>query len=1031
MSLPSLSSSGSGTISPQPYVPPPAPQPYLPGASWTKPVASRSDINSTATTPADQQLQMIADGAPLRVIYGPDRIGADLADALVYQNKLVMHLVWGEGEIEAVDDLQMNDLALPAGVIVTHYAGTAGQIADPILVAAYATHGITYADDLPGIAYSVVIVPANVSAGFPDFTARIRGRKLYDPRTDTTVYSDNPALALADAMSNTVYGMGKTVDWTSVGADADACDALVGTEKRRIIGLTCAAVAPAAQWIETLRTYASCFVVQGGSGMRLIPDRPGSSTFSFGSSGDSKILADSLRLKKRGGQNIPTVMRIEYTDTTKTPWATGIAEVKAAGVDSGTTERRVSTVSLPGINRYSQAYREAVERINKLTLGDLDLDWVGFDEALAVETGDIVDVSSDLGLAAKMVRVTAASHASPGRPRFSAGEYDPAMYSDVVQSEPTFADTELPNPAEPPAVTGLLAVEEVFQLENGLYSSRIKATWTAADYPYLRDYRIEITRAGDLIATATPREAIYRTGAVQEAVEYVVKVAAISSIGAVGEWAQYNVTPLGKSLIPGDVPSLTIFEAGGRVYGTAGKAVDIDILRYAWRYWPVGGSWATGIVIDEADSLRMISDTIPEGTWVVGVKAVDSVRQTSANAKTATVVVTSDSNSFLVDAYESDTPTLTNMAAYTLHPTDPNTYYITEDGVAWGTKFPAAMSTYVNPIGSYHNSVTSTWLGEAEDFGLLLSGQWNGEAVVADVSGSHASSMGFSTDGSAYSYLDGLSHKTNARFARLKHEALTTSTMKVTVPGQTIRLNAVPRVETIPGTSSASAGVLVQLEGTYVAVQALSVNPEGSTARYGLPDRVLVAPEHGLLSQCTVTGGGNGYSYWKISNCGGRVIQGGDTLEYEFFVVIAPQSNYIGGAEFDFTDATNGRGLGLTCSLGTGLINHAIGANGVWVARKIPMTAAVGKTVSFFDVACEADTAGDYKCVYRNIRITDGAGTTRLQIWESGEPPLNANNYSALTTSQQVGPANSLLASVFDSSGTRIVSAFRTSFNGV
>lgn len=842
MSLPSLSSSGSGSIAPQPYVPPPAPQPYLPGASWTKPVASRSDINATATTPADQQLQMIADGAPLRVTYGPDRIGADLADVIVYQNKLILHLVWGEGEIEAIDELQMNDAALPAGVIVTHYTGTAGQTADPTLVAAYATAGITYADNLPGIAYTVAVVPANVSAGFPAFTARIRGRKLYDPRTTLTVYSDNPALALADAMSNTVYGMDKTVDWTSVGADADACDALVGAEKRRIIGLTCAVVSPAAQWIETLRTYASCFVVQGGSGMRLIPDRPGSSTFSFGAGGDSKILAGSLKLKKRGGQNIPTVMRIEYTDTTKTPWATGIAEVKAAGVDDGTTERRVSTVSLPGIQRYSQAHREAVERYNKLALGDLDLDWVGFDEALAVEAGDIVDVSSDLGLAAKLVRVTAASHASPGRPRFSAGEYDPAMYSDVVQSEPTFADTTLPNPAAPPAVTGLLAVEEVFQLETGLYSSRIKATWAEADYPYLRDYRVEVTRLGDLIATATPREAIYRTGAVQEAVEYVVKVAVISAIGAVGEWAQYNVTPLGKSLIPGDVPSLTIFEAGGRVYGTAGKAIDIDIIRYEWRYWPVGGSWATGIVIDEADSLRLVVDTIPEGTWVVGVKAVDSVRQTSANAKTATVVVTSDSNSFLVDAYESDTPALTNMAAYTLHPTDPNTYYITEDGVAWGTKFPNAMSTYTNPIGSYHNSVTSTWLGEAEDFGLLLSGQWNGEAVVADVSGSHASSMGFSTDGSAYSYLAGLSHKTNARFARLKHEALTTSTMKVTVPGQTIRLNAVPRSEVGSGTSSASGPVTIKLTGEYTKVQSIPITLLGSTPRNYVLDNIVVGP---------------------------------------------------------------------------------------------------------------------------------------------------------------------------------------------
>lgn len=842
MSLPLITSGGSGVITQPPYVPPPAPQPYLPGANWTKPVAARDDINATATTPEDQQLQMAADGAPLRVIYGSDRIGADLADVLLYQGKLVFHLVWGEGEIQAIDALEMDDAALPAGVTATHYTGTAGQTADPTLVAAYASHGITYTDALPGIAYSVAVVPSGASEGFPVFAARIRGLKLYDPRSATTAYSDNPALATADLLSNAVYGLGKTVDLDSVDAVADADDELVGGEKRRIIGLTCASVGTASQWIETLRTYAGCFVVMGDAGLKLISDRPGASTFSFGATGNSKILAGSLKLKKRGGQQIPTVMKVQYTDTTKTPWATGIAEVKAAGVDAGTTPRRESTVSLPGLNRYSQAYREAVERINKLTLGDLDLDWVGFDQALAVETGDIVDVSSDLGLTAKLVRISAASHASPGRPRFSAGEYDPAMYSDVVQAEPTFSDTDLPNPAAPPAVGIVTAVEEVYQLENGTWTSRIKATWPAADYVYLRHYRVELWSQGELITTASVDQPIFRSGPVKELVAYEVKVCAVTTIGAAGEWAQYNITPQGKYLIPSDVPSITVFEAGGRVYGSCTKAIDIDILRYEWRYWPVGGAWLTGIVIDQADSLRMISDTIPVGTWVIGVKAIDSVFQESANAKTAPVVVTSDANAFFIDAYESTAPTLTNMVAYRLTREDPNTYYVTDDGVSWDSKFPNAMDTYTDPLFTYHASVTSSWLGEGEDFGQLLGGQWSGEAVVEMLTGTYASSMGFSADGSAYTYQSGLSHKTNARFARLQHEALTTSTMVVTVPGQVIRLDAIPRTEVGTGVSSATGPVTIALENDYVAVKDVTVTPYGSTARSGVVDNIVLGP---------------------------------------------------------------------------------------------------------------------------------------------------------------------------------------------
>lgn len=1025
MSLPSLTSSGSGSISPQPYVPPPAPQPYLPGASWTKPVAARSDINATATAPADQQLQMIADGAPLRVTYGPDRIGADLADALVYQNKLILHLVWGEGEIEAIDSIEMNDAALPAGVIVTHYTGTAGQTADPTLVAAYASHGVTYADNLPGIAYTVAVVPANVSAGFPAFTARIRGRKLYDPRTTLTVYSDNPALALADAMSNTVYGMDKAVDWTSVGADADACDALVGTEKRRIIGLTCAAVAPAAQWIETLRTYASCFVVQGGSGMRLIPDRPGSSTFSFGASGDSKILAGSLKLKKRGGQNIPTVMRIEYTDTTKTPWATGIAEVKAAGVDDGTTERRVSTVSLHGIQRYSQAHREAVERYNKLALGDLDLDWVGFDESLAVETGDIVDVSSDLGLTAKLVRVTAASHASPGRPRFSAGEYDPAMYSDVVQSEPTYADTNLPNPAAPPAVGTVTAVEEVYQLENGTWSSRIKGTWNAADYVYLRSYRVELRSQGEVIASASPDQPIFRSGPVKELLEYEMKVCAVTTIGAAGEWSQANITPQGKYLIPGDVPSLTVFEAGGRVYGTAGKAIDIDILRYAWKYWPVGGSWATGIVIDEADSLRMISDTIPVGTWVVGVKAIDSVRQESANAKTATVVVTSDANAFFVDSYESNAPTLTNMVAYKLTREDPNTYYVTDDGVSWDSKFPNAMDTYTNALFTYHAAVTSTWLGEGEDFGQLLGGNWSGEAVVAMLTGSYASSMGFSTDGSAYTYLDGLSHKTNARFARIKHEALTTSTMVVTVPGQVIRLDAVPRTEVGTGVSSATGPVTVKLEGSYAAVKEVTITPYGNTARSGVPDNVVVGP---LLS--------NG-DFEEATLIDWALMQGTGTASRS----TTYKHSGVAGMVFDSTTTDCAYGCkalpvtpGQTIKLRAWVYSSAAVANGFYF-RAFGRTdypsggyVTLGNYTSYVDFFANAPLAAGWQLKEGSYTVPAGIYWVTIGFYHW----TGMSNASATLAIDDVECDNNAFdVYVFDAAGTKIASDFSYKFNGV
>lgn len=831
-------------------VPAPDGNGYLPNVSWatqpvasapSSPVASQAAINSVATPQQETQAQVAAENAPLRIVYGRARLGAQVADMLTYQNDLIMLLVWGEGEIEQIESITVNDEVAPAGITLTHYNGTAGQTADATLIAAYASHSITYADALADTAYTVARIPANVTSGFPNFAAIIKGKKILDTRTSTTVYSDNPALALRDFCASTRYGAGRTVDSASTSAAANFCDELVGTtpnqEKRRLTGLVIDNVQPCQNWIETLRTYAGCFISQEGADLKLIPDTTRATDRSFTA---AQIKAGSLKLKKRGVQNVPTVMEIRYTDTSLVQWAEKSAIVKAAGVDAGTTPRRESQISLPGITRYSQAVREATERLNKLTLSDLSAEFVAFDEALKVQVGDVVGVTHPIGLTAKLLRVTSASIVEPGRYAISAFEYDPAAYSDAVTAEPTYNDTTLPSPSEPPAVTSVTMTEEVYQLENGTYASRFRVTWSAATYPYLSHYRCELWAGETLIHTSTAREAVWATPVIQEGINYTAKVAAVSAIGSTGTWATQSAIAAGKALIPGDVPSISVFEAGGRVYISWEEAADIDIWRYDVRYGAVGGTWETATSLDHVDALRLQSDQIPVGTWTIYVKAEDSVRQYSANAATCNVTVTSDAAAFLVDTLHQTNPALTNMAEFSLGRTDTNRYFVTEDGVMAATKFPNVANTYGNIAATYHNSVTSTWLGEAEDFGQELGGQWTGNATVTDLSGSHISYLGHSLAGSVWTYLTGLSQKINARWARLKHEALTTATLRVTIPTQSIRVDAIPREEVGTGTSSATGAVTITLTNDYVATKKLTISAQGTTARIATFDNIVL-----------------------------------------------------------------------------------------------------------------------------------------------------------------------------------------------
>lgn len=796
----------------------------------------RGDINAVATPPKDSQLTVAAENAPIRIVYGLQRLGAQVANVLMYQSQLVVQAVWCEGPIDSIVLITLNDETLPGSVSCAHYTGAAGQTANDTLVAAFALLGITYADTLDGIAYSVFQVPIDASNGFPNFAAEIKGRKVYDPRTLATVWSDNPALCLADFITSSSYGLDRTTNSTSVSDAANACDSVVGAAVRRRLNVIIDGVSTTRQHLEALRAYAGCFIVETGGALKLVPDRPRATDHTVTA---ADILAGSLRLSRLGVQDVPTVIDVRWTDTSVTPWIERSAIAYAAGVALGTTPRRESQISLPGIHLYSQAYREAVERLNHFTLEDLEAEWTAFDEASTMQPGHIVSLTHPVGLTAKLMRITEVSAVTAGRWRVKAREYDPAAYTDVVVSEPTYSDTSLPNPANPTAVTGLVLTEEIYQMANGTWTTRIKIIWAAADYPYVKHYRVEVYLLGELVHSAFTSDVVYRTPPMQELMTYVVKVAVVSTIGSVGTEAQTNIATLGKYLAPSNVPSITVFEAGGRVYASWEPAVDVDIWRYEVRYGAVAGSWATSILLDRVDALRLTSDIIPTGTWVIYVKALDSVGLFSTTAAQATVIVTSDANSFLVDSYDSTTPGLTNMAEYTLG-VSPSRYFVTEDNAMFGTKYSGNLATYTNALATYHASGTSTWLGESEDFGLSLGGQWTGTATVSALTGSLLSYLGTSTDGSAWTYASGLSQKLNARFARLKHEALTTSTLLVTIPTQSIRVDAVPREEVGSGTSSASGPVTITLANDYVAVKKLTITPQGDTARSSTFDNMII-----------------------------------------------------------------------------------------------------------------------------------------------------------------------------------------------
>lgn len=66
-------------------------------------------------------------------------------------------------------------------------------------------------------------------SGAPNISAVVRGAKVYDPRTSTTGYSNNPALCVADYLTSDLgFGCSSNeIDWDTVEAAADICEETV------------------------------------------------------------------------------------------------------------------------------------------------------------------------------------------------------------------------------------------------------------------------------------------------------------------------------------------------------------------------------------------------------------------------------------------------------------------------------------------------------------------------------------------------------------------------------------------------------------------------------------------------------------------------------------------------------------------------------------------------------------------------------------------------------------------------------------
>ena len=203
--------------------------------------------------------------APRQIIYGKARVGGTITHIETSGTdnyKLSMIVVLAGHEVESLEEVLVNDTKLTTTVsggfnYATNSRFTNSEnenkfgVSNSLLRYKFKDGSQTTADStitsatslgstdkFIGMAYMLIEMVFDSEAfggGIPPLAFVIKGKKVYDPRTSSTAWSDNPALCVRDYITDTTYGLKATsdevLDTTALGgfsAAANTCDTAAG-----------------------------------------------------------------------------------------------------------------------------------------------------------------------------------------------------------------------------------------------------------------------------------------------------------------------------------------------------------------------------------------------------------------------------------------------------------------------------------------------------------------------------------------------------------------------------------------------------------------------------------------------------------------------------------------------------------------------------------------------------------------------------------------------------------------------------------
>ena len=550
---------------------------------------------------------------------------------------------------------------------------------------------------LSGVAYVAFKFTWNQDAfnGLPDVKVTLKGKKIYDPRLDSTkggtgshrestsstwAYSNNSALILLDYLRNARYGKGLPTsafetNYDSFKSSATTCDTLVTpyTTGTAINLLTTNAVLDSSQKVidnvrELLTPMKAIFTYTQGK-YKLIIEDSGASVLSLNKDniiGGIKILGEKKNSKynrvigtfcnpNKNWQN-DTVSFPPFDDSglpAGDQYATMFAEDNSILLEGRFDFKHIT-------NPYQT--EELCEIILRRSRNALGVELRCTSEALNVTIGDIVDLTYVTGgFSAKPFRVMGLSINSDSTVSLQLVEHQDNFYTWSSKAQaPTIADTTLPNPNSVSAPASLTLSDQLILYSDGVVITALDVTIGASPDSFVDYYQVEykLSTATDYIIAGQGKGLNQRILNVIDGSTYNVKVKAFNTLGVGSTYTSATRTIIGGTAPPEDVQDFTCNIIGTDAHLSWTQIGDLDLAHYTIRYSPLtsGADWNDSVSLVEKVARPATSITVPARTGSYLIKAIDKNGNYSSNEAVIATNLTEIGN-FNAIATQTESPT--------------------------------------------------------------------------------------------------------------------------------------------------------------------------------------------------------------------------------------------------------------------------------------------------------------------------------------------------------------------------------------